>query len=385
MDKNILEVRESLKNKIIKDIISPLEWKNSSLHLLDQRILPHQEVIETFDTIEGCHKAIKDMVIRGAPCIGLTAIFGMALWVSGQIKKFANQANQANKANQINLDDYNKAADFLNSARPTAVNLKFEIERTKKIASEMKSEGKNINQLFDRLVEFGKEEVDLAYDRNFNMAQFAHKELEYIYGSEGKAGEGKILKRPLRLMTHCNTGYLACGTLGTALGVVSYLNHLGLVDKVWVDETRPYMQGARLTSYELQKQKIPHDVVVEGAASYLMQKGLVDAIFVGADRIVKNGDTANKVGTSTLAIVAKNYGVPFFVVAPLSSFDTNTTSGDRIEIELRDQEEILSFKGSRVAPNGVSALNPSFDVTRAGLITAIICENKLYKSGEFKF
>ncbi|MBF0299805.1 MAG: S-methyl-5-thioribose-1-phosphate isomerase [Oligoflexia bacterium] len=364
------DIKESLKRKIVNNTIPPLEWKDGQLLLLDQRLLPHQEIILKIDTLENCYAAIKDMVIRGAPCIGFTAIFGMALWVSSQFKK---------QVAEINIDDFFKAADYLNGARPTAVNLKFEIERTKKIAQEMKNKGQNIRDLYDELVILGQSEIDITYERNFQMAQFAHQELINIYGKNNK------LNKPLRLMTHCNTGHLACGTLGTALGVISYLNHIGLVDKVWVDETRPYMQGARLTSYELHKQKIPHDVVVEGAASYLMQKGLVDAIFVGADRIVKNGDTANKVGTSTLAIIAKNYKVPFFVVAPLSSFDKNLHSGEEIEIELRDQEEILSFRGSRVAPFGATSLNPSFDVTRAEFISGIICENKLYKAGEYKF
>jgi len=180
--------------------------------------------------------------------------------------------------------------------------------------------------------------------------------------------------RKWKLMTHCNTGFLACGSLGTALGVISYAHKKGNVEHVIADETRPYMQGTRLTAFELSKEKIPYSIAVEGAASYLLSHKKVDAIFVGADRIARNGDTANKVGTSTLAIVAKHYNIPFYVVAPVSSFDTSIPNGTHIEIEMRSIAEITELKGIKLAPDQAHAINPSFDVTDHKLITGIICE-----------
>src|SRR5688572_15296694 len=170
-------------------------------------------------------------------------------------------------------------------------------------------------------------------------------------------------------MTHCNTGFLACGSLGTALGVISHANSLGKVEHVYADETRPYLQGTRLTAFELSKENIPYSIVVEGAASYLMSHNKVDAIFVGADRIAANGDTANKVGTSTLAIVAKHYNIPFYVVAPVSSFDISIPDGFHIEIEMRAMNEITELRGIKLAPEGAQSVNPSFDVTDHQFIT----------------
>ena len=184
----------------------------------------------------------------------------------------------------------------------------------------------------------------------------------------------KVGDRKWRLMTHCNTGFLACGSLGTALGVISYANQMNYVEHVIVDETRPYMQGTRLTAFELNKENIPYNIVVEGAASFLLSNNKVDAIFVGADRIAANGDTANKIGTSTLAIVAKYYNVPFYVVAPISSFDVNISDGSHIEIEMRPMAEVTEFKNIEISPKGARAINPSFDVTEYNLITGIICE-----------
>jgi len=206
--------------------------------------------------------------------------------------------------------------------------------------------------------------MDLLYQHNLSMAKTATTELVRRYGD-----------KKLNIMTLCNTGYLACGPMGTALGVIEYLHSLGKINHVYASETRPYLQGGRLTAYELATGAIPHSITVEGAFSYLMKNQLVDAIFIGADRIVNNGDTANKVGSSTLSIVAKYYGVPFYVVAPTSSFDLSLDNGDKIEIELRPEEEVLCAMGKRIAPMESRALNPSFDVTDHTLITGIICEN----------
>lgn len=328
-------------------IIAPIAWKNDKLYLLDQRILPHEEKVIEYDSIEGAYRGIQDMVVRGAPCIGFTGILGMALWLKHH--------------QDFKFEDVKKASEYLISSRPTAVNLAYEVKRTVDLIE------KNIKlgpkAVYDLVVKFGLEQIVLSEKRNILMASFAIEELINRYPG-----------KKVNLMTHCNTGYLACGSVGTALGVISQLNKKQLVNHVYADETRPYMQGSRLTSYELTKEKIPHDIVVEGAASFLMREGKIDGIYVGADRIVANGDTANKVGTSTLAIVANFYKIPFYVVAPVSTFDMATKTGAGIEIEMRDQNEILEFKGQRVAPLGATAVNPSFDVTEGKLISGIICE-----------
>lgn len=330
----------------MKNVIEPLKYENDIVKLLDQRLLPGEEVYMTAKTIEDCFIAIKDMVVRGAPLIGYTGIWGMALFLKNNPK--------------ATLPQFERAGEYLKSARPTAVNLAFEVDRT----IEMARKETHLNALYPKLVEHALNEMNASYEKNLAMAKFAEKELEKIYGN-----------RPLNVMTICNTGTLACGVLGTALGVIVHLHHQKKVKSVYASETRPYLQGSRLTSYELIKEGIDHHIVVEGAASYLMKNKMVDAIFAGADRIVENGDTANKVGTSSLSIIAKHYGIPFFIVAPVSSFDLSLTDGKDIEIELRDPNEILKFKDMHIAHPDAKALNPSFDVTDHDCITGILCEN----------
>ncbi len=336
--------------------IEPIRWEEDLLLLLDQRYLPHEESLVKVDNLEACHRAINEMVVRGAPCIGFTALFGIVLWIKNQTWE---------KTDSSNLSQFKDAARYLKTARPTAVNLAFEIDRVVNLLEKDWSVSSR-QDLYDKALIFAKYQMELAYESNLSMAKFC---LDDITGNNPK---GKY-----NFMTHCNTGHLACGCLGTALGVISYASTVNKVNHVWVDETRPYMQGARLTSYELVKQNISHQVVVEGAASYLMREGKVDAIVVGADRIANNGDTANKIGTSTLAIVANYYNVPFYVIAPTSSFDLSLASGLEIPIELRNSEEILKFKNIPVAPTEAEALNPSFDITPASLISGIVCEKGL--------
>lgn len=330
----------------------PIIWKDHKLYLLDQRHLPQQETFVEITDLAGCATAIKDMVVRGAPCIGFTAIFGMALWVKNQ--------------NSFSLEACRKACDEMIAARPTAVNLSFEVNRCFEIMKSSLASSESKEDLYLKLVSFGDLQIKESHQKNTAMAKIGFEELKK------KVGEKKW-----NLMTHCNTGFLACGSLGTALGVISYANSQGKVEHVYADETRPYMQGTRLTAFELSKEKIPYSIVVEGAASYLLSHGKVDAIFVGADRIAANGDTANKVGTATLAIVAKHYKIPFYVVAPVSSFDVSIPDGKHIEIEMRAHSEITEFRGHRVAPEGAISVNPSFDVTDHAFITGIICEKGL--------
>ncbi len=329
--------------------IKPLEWKNDSLILVDQRYLPHDIQYVEVKTLVQAHEAIKVMVVRGAPLIGFSALFGMALWLK--------------ETSDLDDETVEKARLFLESARPTAVNLAYEARRAQNIILEGMKNGLSRDDVFVKLVDFAAAQLTKLGNDNLMMAQSAAKTLEARYGA-----------RPLRLITLCNTGFLACGPMGTALGVISHLHQLGRVAHVYACETRPYLQGSRLTAFELCQEKIPHQIIVEGAISHLMKTERIDAIFIGADRIVANGDTANKVGSSTLAIVAKHYGVPFYVVAPLSSFDLEMQSGDEIEVEMRDPEEILSYAGKKIAPLQSDAYNPSFDVTSHELISGIICE-----------
>lgn len=330
----------------------PIIWRNDKLHLLDQRLLPHEETFVEVSDLKGCALAITEMVVRGAPCIGFAAIYGMALWVKGQ--------------SELTIEHCRLACDQMISARPTAVNLSFEVNRCFDIMRKSLDAGQSRETIFKKLVEFGDEQIKESHAKNTSMAKIGVGELKKKFGD-----------RKWNLMTHCNTGFLACGSLGTALGVISHAHSLGKVEHVYADETRPYMQGTRLTAFELSKENIPYSIVVEGAASFLLSHGKVDAIFVGADRIAANGDTANKVGTSTLAIVAKHYKVPFYVVAPISSFDITIPNGKHIEIEMRAMNEITEFKGIKLAPEGAQSINPSFDVTDHQFITGIICEKGL--------
>ena len=324
----------------------PLRYDNEILKFLDQRRLPAEEEYITARTIEDCYLAILDMVVRGAPLIGFVGIWGMALFLKHNPK--------------ATFEQFTKASEYLKSSRPTAVNLAFEIDR----CVEMGRSEMHMNALLPKLIVHAKKEMSNLYEKNLSMAKIAEIELQKIYGD-----------RSLNLMTICNTGVLACGVLGTALGAIIHLHNQKKVKMVYVSETRPYLQGSRLTSFELIKEGIEHQVVVEGAASYLMKNKLVDAIFVGADRIVENGDTANKIGTSSLSIIAKFYGIPFYIVAPVSSFDLTLKSGEQIEIELRHPSEILKYKEHQIAHSEAKALNPSFDVTDHSCITGIICEN----------
>ncbi len=329
---------------------APLIWEDRVLKLIDQRKLPHEVLYHDIKNIEETHMAIKDMIVRGAPLIGFTALFGMVLWVKNN--------------ESISLDGLKKAGEYLKTARPTAVNLAYEVDRAIELGTALIKEGIPVHEIFEKFEKFSLEQMDLLHEHNLSMAKTAANELTKKYGD-----------KKLNIMTLCNTGYLACGPMGTALGVIEYLQTEGRINHVYASETRPYLQGGRLTAYELATGGINHSITVEGAFSYLMKNGLVDAIFIGADRIVNNGDTANKVGSSTLSIVAKHYGVPFYVVAPTSTFDLELDTGDKIEIELRPEEEVLCAMDKRIAPNESKALNPSFDVTDHDFITGIICEN----------
>jgi len=298
--------------------VEPIRWHGDRLELLDQRLLPDQTIYVTCRTAAEVAAAIRDMVVRGAPAIGCAAAFGVVL------SKGA-------------ADAY----DILAKSRPTAVNLFWALDRMKK-ATDLKAEAEAI----------------FSEDLSANRAM-------------GKLG-AELIPNKARVMTHCNAGALATAGYGTALGVIRSAKHKKI--SVIANETRPYLQGARLTAYEMVQEGIPVTLITDSMAGHLMSKGEVDVIVVGADRIAANGDTANKIGTYALAVLAKRHGIPFYVAAPLSTFDPKIPDGSHIPIEERAAEEVTGYRGSRWAPEGVSVRNPAFDVTPADLITGIITE-----------
>ncbi len=322
------------------------------LLVIDQRRLPGELVEVEVRSARDASAAIRDMVVRGAPAIGQVAAVGLALT--------AHQARQ--------LDPYARRATLRGSAaaliaaRPTAVNLRWAVDR-----------------LMARYDAIGGAEAD-----GLAIAQVLREEADAIvweatvdHGRLADFGLAELERpedRPLQLLTHCNTGPLACGQFGTALGVVQAAHNAGWPLHVWVDETRPYLQGARLTAWELKQAGVPHTLVADVAAGFLISRGEVDAVLVGADRIAANGDTANKVGTYTLAVLAARHAVPFYVVAPLSSVDPGMADGAAIPIEERPADEVLFVQGRPIAPPDTAARNPAFDVTPAALISAIVTE-----------
>lgn len=315
-----------------------IRWEGDRLLLLDQRLLPQEEVYRVCETAEDVARCIMEMVVRGAPAIGIVAALGVVLEARAEPSRSKERAMEAIR--------------LLSRTRPTARNLFWALERMEEI---IRSESEDLpGALEAEALRIWQEDVEA------NRAIGQH-------GAE-------LLPEGSRVLTHCNAGALATGGYGTALGVIRRGFELGKVKEVLASETRPFLQGLRLTAWELRKEGIPVKVVVEGAVGYLMAKGMVDAVIVGADRVTARGDVANKIGTYNLACLAQSHGIPFYVAAPMSTFDPSLLSGEEIPIEERGPEEVLSLGGRRVAPEGVGALNPSFDVTPAELITAIITE-----------
>src|SRR4249919_3316559 len=324
------------------DRIRPIRWQGNLLSLLDQRKLPF--VVEYIDCVDShaVTQAIRDLVVRGAPAIGIAAAYGVVL---AGLKVDAHDGSEALAAMQ-------PAIDQLNASRPTAVNLMWAIARMKQ---RLASSGADWRAAIEREA-LAIETEDLAANRHMGA----------LGASLIAPGSG--------VLTHCNTGSLATAGFGTALGVIRAGVAQGRIDHVFAGETRPWLQGARLTVWELQQDGIDATLIADSAASHLMKSGKVQWVVVGADRICANGDTANKIGTYQLAIAARHHGVGFMVVAPSSTVDMATPSGDLIEIEERDPAELHSVGGSRTVAEGIGAWNPVFDVTPHTLIDAIVTE-----------
>ncbi len=326
-----------------------VDWQNDAVQMIDQRILPGRfEVIEYRDYRE-IAKAIKNMVVRGAPAIGAAGGFGMAL---------AARQSPARDRDSL-LIDLAQAKQVLDAARPTAVNLAWATSRLLDLAHHLVLP--NADDIRSSLLVEAKRIADEDVEINMRMARHG----------------ATLINDGDTVLHHCNTGALATVDYGTALGVIRMAHELGKHVHVLVDETRPRLQGARLTAWELKNLNIPFDLIADNAAGYFMYSGQVKAVFVGADRVAANGDAANKIGTYKLAVVAKENKVPFYVVAPTSTIDLSLPDGAHIPIEERAMSEVLNLEidGEPVAPEGITARNPAFDVTPNRYITAVVTEN----------
>ena len=327
--------------------IKPIEFKENKLILIDQRKLPKKEEYFVCNNYLDVTYAIKEMVVRGAPAIGVTAAYGIALFVLNCLDK-----------DEL-VKDFEKVCKEFSETRPTAVNLFWAINRMKKKFNNCKDD--SLNKI--------KEEILKEANKIFNEDIEINKKI-------GENGE-KLIKNNSNILTHCNAGALATAGYGTALGVIRSAFYNGKNIHVYVDETRPFLQGSRLTAWELMKEKIPCTLICDNMAGFLMKLGKIDAIIVGADRIASNGDTANKIGTYSLAVLAKKHNIPFYVAAPYSTFDFEIKTGEEIPIEERPGNEITEMFTKNSAPDGINTFNPAFDVTDAELITAIITEKEI--------
>jgi methylthioribose-1-phosphate isomerase len=329
-------------------MIKPVEWTKDGVRMLDQRLLPSEETYLMLRSYEEVAEAIRKMVIRGAPAIGIAAAMGIALGASQSVGTSVADLD----------DDLQYICDVMGKTRPTAVNLFWAIERMRAAFQRNKHLG-DVEAVKKELIAeaLAIHEEDLASNR--------------LIGNFG----GLLIPDGATVLTHCNAGALATGgDYGTALGVIRGARDAGKKIAVIADETRPYLQGLRLTAWELAKDQIPVTVITDNMAGHVMKCGKVDAVVVGADRIAANGDTANKIGTYMVAVLAREHGLPFYVAAPLTTLDLSLASGEEIPIEERDSTEITHIREYRLAPDGIDVHNPAFDVTPNEFITAIITD-----------
>jgi methylthioribose-1-phosphate isomerase len=320
------------------------------LELLDQTLLPNTVEMLPLDNLHGVHEAIVSLRVRGAPAIGIAAAYGVIVGLQDAIRRRASTAEAVTVAAQ--------ACEYLATSRPTAVNLFWALERMKRVIDR--------NTGLASAVELGNQllrEARLIHDEDRRMC--------HAIGEYGAA----LFEQGFGILTHCNTGGLATSEYGTALAAILTAHDQGKDIQVFADETRPLLQGARLTMWELQQYGVPCTLICDSMAPQVMREGRIQAVIVGADRITARGDTANKIGTYGVAIAAKHHGIPFYVAAPTSTFDLSIVDGSEIPIEQRKSEEITCAFGRRTAPEGVSVYNPAFDVTPAELITAIVTEH----------
>jgi methylthioribose-1-phosphate isomerase len=336
-------------------MIKTIEWTSEGVRMLDQRLLPAEEKYLMLRSYEEVAEAIKKMVVRGAPAIGVSAAMGLALGASQSVGTSVADLE----------DDFYYMCNVMSNTRPTAVNLFWAIERMRETFKREKARAQNV-------VEIKKSLVDEA------LAIFQ----EDIDANRAIGRNGAVLiSDGATVLTHCNAGALAtAGDYGTALGVIRGARDAGKRVAVIADETRPFLQGLRLTAWELAKDDIPVTVITDNMAGHVMKSGKVDAVVVGADRIAANGDTANKIGTYMVAVLAKRHNLPFYVAAPITTLDLSLRSGDEIPIEERDTKEVTHIREQQLGPTGVEVHNPAFDVTPNDLITAIITDKGVVRA-----
>jgi methylthioribose-1-phosphate isomerase len=334
-------------------MLPTIAWQEDDIVMVDQRKLPAAEIYVTCKSVNDVAKAIKTMVIRGAPAIGVCAAMGLAL---GAARSKATGTKQF-------TTEFQRNCELLAATRPTAVNLFWAIERMKQAFAAGALAGESVAQLTARL----RAAADRIHDDDVASCR--------AIGAYGAA----LVPAEANILTHCNAGALATAGYGTALGVIRGAVEAGRKVKVLADETRPFLQGARLTAWELVKDGIDTTVITDNMAGAMMLAGQVDLVVVGADRIAANGDTANKIGTYSVAVLAKEHGIPFYVAAPWSTIDLSTKDGDGIPIEERDRREVTHVGTTQLAPDGASVRNPSFDVTPNKYVTAIITERGVFR------
>jgi len=329
-------------------LIKTVEWTDDGVCMIDQRKLPTVEEYPLFRTYQEVAEAIRVMVVRGAPAIGVAAAMGVALGV---------RDSKATTIDQLRKE-FSDIVSFIGATRPTAVNLFWALDRMKKTFEQAVAAGQSHPQISRRLIDEALAIHREDIESNMRMGKF---------GAELLPSSGTIL-------THCNAGALATAGYGTALGVIRAAVDGGKRLRVLADETRPFLQGARLTAWELWKDNIDVRVISDNMSGSFMHQGLIDAVIVGADRIAANGDVANKIGTYSVAVLARQHQIPFYVAAPISTLDLSMSDGSLIPIEQRDPTEVTHMGGVRVVPEGVSVFNPAFDVTPNEFVTAIVTD-----------
>jgi methylthioribose-1-phosphate isomerase len=341
-----MKLRNNIKMLNLPELPKTVEWINGELFFLDQTLLPLETVSEKQETVQQVWDSIKRLKVRGAPAIGIAGAYGLAL-------SMKNYLHLNGKEFLAQLD---KNAEYLNSSRPTAVNLSWALNRLRTVAVDSK-------------LTSGQELYELLVFEAIRI----HDEDKSICHNIGMHG-AELIKEGSGVLTHCNAGALATSELGTATAPMYVAHSKGINFKVFADETRPLLQGARLTSWELQKSGLDVTLICDNMAATIMAQGNIDLVIVGTDRVAANGDVANKIGTLGVAILAKHFGIPFYVACPSSTIDFNTPNGELIEIEEREADEVTSFGERRTAPLNMKVRNPAFDVTPNELVTGIITE-----------
>ncbi len=336
--------------------IRPIEWTGSHVKLIDQRIIPYEYTTVDIKTYREMEFAIKDMIVRGAPAIGISGAFGVALGAR-ELLACLNRKEFIQKLEEV--------AETLKSTRPTAVNLAWAVDKQINLAKSIDGE----------IPEIVRELED-------NALKLLHEDIE-INKKIGENG-AQIVPEGATVLTHCNAGALATAGYGTALGVIRSAYAKDPTIRVFANETRPRQQGARLTTWELVNDGIPTTLITDAMCGYFMKQGMIDVVITGADRVAANGDIANKIGTYTVAIVAKAHNIPFYVAVPYSTIDISLKSGDQIPIEERNREEVTHINGKAICPDEVNIINPAFDITPAEYITGIITETGIYRPSELK-